>query len=116
MIKGAEKAAKKIPKSVAGPKSAADICVLQNTADGEDGVDGKSQTKYGSGTPAGDPDNYDRLGKGKKGAKYKNKTDGSVWEKDVDEHGGSKWKRWPSEKAWEKNTGRESVRDDGSVR
>ena len=44
------------------------------------------------------------------------KSDGSVWEADKDSHAGSKWKRWPSIRDWEKNRGRESVRPDGSVR
>ena len=44
------------------------------------------------------------------------KDDGSVWEKDRDQHGGSKWKRWPNEKDADKNRNKESVRPDGSVR
>ncbi len=42
--------------------------------------------------------------------------DGSIWEKDRDGHGGSKWKRWPNERDRRREKNRESIRPDGSVR
>ncbi len=45
-----------------------------------------------------------------------NINDGSIWSKDRTEHGGSTWKRWPSERDKRNNRGRESIRPDGSVR
>ena len=44
------------------------------------------------------------------------KSDGSYWEKDFSQHGGSEWKRWPSIRDYESGRGRESIRADGSVR
>jgi RHS repeat-associated protein len=51
-----------------------------------------------------------------RGKQYIDPDNDSVWEKDRTKHGGSKWKRWPDQKAWEKDRDRESVRPDGSVR
>ncbi|MEP2946472.1 MAG: hypothetical protein ABJN11_10705 [Lentilitoribacter sp.] len=54
--------------------------------------------------------------KGPSGKTMKDPDNGSIWEKDYSQHGGTKWKRWPNQKAWEKGRGRESVRGDGSTR
>ncbi|MEW5839250.1 MAG: DUF6531 domain-containing protein [Pseudomonadota bacterium] len=51
------------------------------------------------------------------GKAWKNKYDGSMWETDNSQHGGSTWKRWKNQKTWEKFSGKyESVRDNGTVR
>ncbi|MBP9829653.1 MAG: hypothetical protein KBD04_06465 [Proteobacteria bacterium] len=49
------------------------------------------------------------------GAK-KNLTDGSVWEKDTSSHGGEQWKRWDTQRSWEKGEKPTSVWPDGRVR
>lgn len=57
-------------------------------------------------TPDDKPEDYERMGRpSKKSPPRRNKTDGSVWEADKDGHGGSKWKRWPSVRDWEKDRG-----------
>jgi YD repeat-containing protein len=51
------------------------------------------------------------------GKAWKNKYDGSMWETDNSQHGGSTWKRWKDQKTWERFPGKyESVRDNGTVR
>jgi len=84
----------------------------------EDNIDDQSpKTKYGGQTPDNKKEDFVKLkGKGRKGKRLKSKQDGAIWEEDKDGHGGSRWKRWPNEKAWENDRGRESVRPDGSVR
>jgi RHS repeat-associated protein len=71
---------------------------------------------YAGETPADKPDDFERTGWHGKKAPPKRKSDGSIWEGDVDGHGGSGWKRWPSGRDWERDNGRQSVRPDGSVR
>ncbi len=52
----------------------------------------------------------------KRKGQYFNEKDGSVWEKDNSQHGGSTWKRWKNVKDWEKGKKPQSIRPDGSVR
>jgi len=73
---------------------------------------------YEDETPDARPDDFEDLGPrtGHQSKPRKKKSDGSVWENDMGGHGGSKWKRWPNRRDWERNRNRESVRPDGSVR
>tara|TARA_R110000868_G_C10965232_1_gene769025 strand:- start:395 stop:3016 length:2622 start_codon:yes stop_codon:yes gene_type:complete len=68
-------------------------------------------------TPDDRPDDFKDLGpsKGHKSKPREKKSDGSIWEKDKDGHGGSKWKRWPNERAWRDQRGRQSVRPNGTT-
>lgn len=68
---------------------------------------------YEGQTPDDDPENYKKV-RGSPGRQ--NKTDGSYWEKDRTQHGGSTWKRWPSRRDHQRGRGRQSIRPDGSVR
>lgn len=76
------------------------------------------ETKYGGETPDDKPENFkDNKGTGPKD--LKNKKDGSVWSPERSKgnpHGGSKWKRWNSEKSKKQGKRPETVREDGSVR
>jgi hypothetical protein len=74
---------------------------------------GEKDRPYAGETPNDKPENFDRV-RGRKGRV--NISDGSYWEKDFSQHGGSEWKRWPSIRDYEYGRGRESVRGDGSVR
>jgi RHS repeat-associated protein len=68
---------------------------------------------YAGETPDDKSGDFSKISGGRGAQK---KSDGSVWEPDYSQHGGSTWKRWPNRKSWEKGRGRESVRPDGSVR
>lgn len=73
--------------------------------------------EYTGETPDDRPDDFKDLGpsKGHKSKPREKKSDGSIWEKDKDGHGGSKWKRWDNERAWRDQRGRQSVRPDGTT-
>lgn len=68
---------------------------------------------YEGQTPTDKPGDYRNV-KGSPG--QENVNDGSYWEKDRTQHGGSTWKRWPSRRDHQRGRGRESIRPDGSVR
>ncbi|UHS59562.1 hypothetical protein [Agrobacterium vaccinii] len=81
--------------------------------DCEDAKTDEDETPYAGETPKDKPEDF-KSAKGRRGSIKK--SDGSYWEKDFSQHGGSEWKRWPSLRDFEKGKGRESVRPDGSVR
>ena len=72
----------------------------------------KIKPPYGGKTPADKPGNYTNI----KGSSAKRNKDGSIWDKDHSQHGGSVYKRWANQKDWEKGLKPESIRVDGSVR
>ena len=47
---------------------------------------------------------------------FRNKKDGSMWEKDKAGHGGEQWKRWDNIRAWKKRQDPNSIWPDGRVR
>lgn len=76
-----------------------------------------SDKPYEGETPDDKPGDFKPLGRpGKKAPPKIKESDGSVWESDRDGHGGSKWKRWPSVRDWEKSRGVRGVRPNGSFR
>ncbi len=81
--------------------------------DCDDAKSDDEEKPYAGETPKDKPEDF-KSAKGRRGS-IKN-SDGSYWEKDFSQHGGSEWKRWPSLKDFERGKGRESVRPDGSIR
>ena len=80
---------------------------------------GEDPRPYEGQTPDDKPEDFDRIRtEGRAG--FRDRKNGSYWEKDRTGHGGSKWKRWPTVRdrnsGGRDGTGRKSVRPDGSVR
>jgi RHS repeat-associated protein len=67
---------------------------------------------YAGETPDDKPGDFVPIGEGDK----RKLSDGSIWSPDKAGHAGSKWKRWPNERARREGKKLESVRPDGSVR
>ncbi len=99
-----------VAPAMEGVCDVADSSIL-NSDEADDGDE--NEKPYEGETPTDRPENYQPV---KGTSAKKNKEDGSIWDKDRTEHGGSKWKRWNNQKDWENDRNRESVRPDGSVR
>lgn len=46
----------------------------------------------------------------------KHKENGSIWEPDITQHGGSTWKRWNNKRDWEKRRTPQSIMPNGKIR
>lgn len=65
-------------------------------------------------TPDGHKEIFEKTGK--RNSSLKNKSDGSIWEKDNSSHGGEQFKRWENKRSWERGEKPNSLWPDGRVR